>query len=318
MARPRILCMVDLDPYPDVRAFLEENADLVVVPADEAALPELIDGYDAYFGHIHVRVTREVIQNGTQLKAVASPTTGTDHIHIAACVDAGVEVVCIKHDLSLLETFTATAELAWGLLISCVRELPAAHGRATSGHWDRDLFTGHQLAGKTLGILGYGRLGKMVADYGNGFRMRVIANDIKKIESEGVESVDFETLLRESDVLSLHIHLTSETESIIGRDEIAKMKHGAVLINVSRGALVDEAALIEALEDGRLGGAGVDTITDEWSEDLANHPMIRYAANHRNLIVSPHIGGSTYESNHDARMFTVRKLIAYLDKQMSE
>ena len=312
MPRPRILCMVDLDPYPDVRELLEERAELTVVPADEARLPELIAGYDAYFGHIHVRVTREAIERADRLRAVASPTTGTDHIDLDACAQRRVEVVCIKTEYELLDTFTATAELAWGLLISAVRALPAAHGRATLGHWDRDLFTGRQLSGKTLGILGYGRLGKMVAEYGKAFRMRVTACDIKDFSAPGVEQVDFDTLLAESDVLSLHIHLTPDTEQIIGREEIARMRDGAVLVNVSRGALVDEAALIEALESGKLGGAGVDTITDEWSETLADHPMIRYAREHTNLIVSPHMGGSTWESNHDARMFTARKLLRYL------
>jgi D-3-phosphoglycerate dehydrogenase len=308
--------MVDLEPYPDVRAYLEQHAGLTIEPPDEKRLVELIPDYDAYFGHIHVRVARTVVERGApRLKAVASPTTGTDHIDLAACAEYGVEVVCIKTEYDLLRTFTATAELAWGLLISVMRELPAAHSRAVSGHWDRDLFTGHQLRGKTLGILGYGRLGTMVAEYGKAFQMRVIAHDVRPFEACGVESVDFDTLIHESDVLSLHIHLTPDTEQIIGRSEIARMKPGAVLINVSRGALVDEVALVEVLESGKLGGAGVDVITDEWSDDLANHPVIRYASNHCNLIVSPHIGGSTYETNRDARMFTVRKLVAFLDKQ---
>ncbi len=316
MSKPRILCMVDLEPYPDVRAYLEQHAGLTIEPPDENRLVELIPDYDAYFGHIHVRVARTVIERGApRLKAVASPTTGTDHIDLAACAEYGIEVVCIKTEYDLLRTFTATAELAWGLLISVMRELPAAHGRAISGHWDRDLFTGHQLRGKTLGILGYGRLGTMVAEYGKAFQMRVITHDIKPFEAYGVEPVDFDTLIHESDVLSLHIHLTPDTEQIIGRSEIARMKPGAVLINVSRGALVDEVALVEALESGQLGGAGVDVITDEWSDDLANHPVIRYAASYRNLIVSPHIGGSTYETNRDARMFTAQKLVAYLEKQ---
>ena len=316
MSKPRILCMVDLEPYPDVRAYLEQHAELAIEPPDERRLVELIPDYDAYFGHIHVRVTRSVIERGApRLKAVASPTTGTDHIDLAACAEYGVEIVCIKTEYDLLRTFTATAELAWGLLISVMRELPAAHGRAVSGHWDRDLFTGHQLRGKTLGILGYGRLGTMVAEYGKAFQMRVIANDIKPFRAEGVEPVDFDTLIRESDVLSLHIHLTPDTKRIIGRTEIARMKSGAVLINVSRGALVDEEALVDALEAGRLGGAGVDVITNEWSDDISHHPVIRYAESHRNLIVSPHIGGSTYESNHDARMFTARKLVVHLEQR---
>ena len=316
MSNPKILCMVDLDPYPDVKGPLEAAGEVTYLPPDQETLEREIPGYDALFAHLQTRVDRTVVERGSKLVAVATPTTGTDHIDVDACREHGVEVVCIKTEYDLLETFTATAELAWGLLIACMRELPSAVARAHAGHMDRDLFTGHQLSGKALGILGYGRLGHMVADYGKAFRMRVRACDIKTIDAPGVEQVGFETLLRESDALSLHIHLTRDTQGIIGRKQIARMKPGAVIINTARGALIDEDALVDALESGHLGGFGADTICDEWDERLSEHRLIRYAATHRNAVITPHMGGSTYESNRDARLFTAKKLAAYLTKRM--
>ena len=312
MNRYRILCMVDLTPYPEVKAFLDEVADVTYAEPDQDRLLDMIPGFDAYFGHFHIQVTREVIERGTALKAVASPTTGTDHIDIIAAKEHGVEVVCIKTEYELLDTFTATAELAWGLLISCLRKLPAAAGRAKNGHWDRDLFTGNQVSGKTLGILGYGRLGRMVGEYGKAFRMNVQACDLKEINAEGIRQVGFDELVSTSDVLSLHIHLTPETHHIINCDVFQKMKDGAVLINTSRGALIDEEAFVEALESGKVAAAGLDVIDGEWNENLREHPLIRYAAENDNLVIVPHIGGSTVESNRDARMFTARKLMRYL------
>ena len=151
----------------------------------------------------------------------------------------------------------------------------AAFDAAKAGHWARDEFRGHQLSGKTLGILGYGRLGRMAAEYGKAFRMRVLACDVRKVEpAEGVEIVDFERLLRESDVLSIHIHLTEENRGLINTGAFAMLKPGAVLINTSRGAIVDEQAFLEALLSGRLAGAGVDVIEGEWNENLADHPLI--------------------------------------------
>jgi phosphoglycerate dehydrogenase-like enzyme len=137
----------------------------------------------------------------------------------------------------------------------------------------------------------------MVADYGQAFRMRVLACDRKEIApAPGVEMVDFPTLLRESDVLSIHIHLTPENRGFLGREALSRMKPGAILLNTSRGAVLDEAALLDHLESGHLGGAGLDVIDGEWSKNLTAHRLIRYANLHENLVISPHTGGITYVS----------------------
>jgi D-3-phosphoglycerate dehydrogenase len=165
----------------------------------------------------------------------------------------------------------------------------------------------------TLGILGYGRLGRIVGQYGKAFRMRVLACDVRSVTpDEGVTMVDLDTLLRESDVLSIHIHLQGN-EGLIGRKEFAKMKSGAYLVNTSRGGIIDEAAFLEALESGKLAGAGVDVIHGEWDPNIGEHPLIRYARTHDNLIISPHIGGVTYESQDMTLRHTVMKLKRFLE-----
>jgi D-3-phosphoglycerate dehydrogenase len=198
-----------------------------------------------------------------------------------------------------------------------VRRLPWGFAAAQRGEWARDRFRGHQLRGMTLGILGYGRLGRILADYGQAFRMRVIACEQRPdvVMAPGVERVDFATLLRESDVLSIHIHLTPENTGLLNAAALARMKRGAYLINTSRGGIVDEPALLAALQSGHLGGAGLDVVDGEWRADLAEHPLIAYSRQHENLVISPHVGGITVESQGMAMTHTCTKLAAWLRAQ---
>jgi len=312
MTRPKVLCMADVSPFPDVLDALREIAAVECRGAERDVLLREIPAYDAYLASLHVRADAQVIAAAGRLRAIATPTTGLDHIDLDAARARGIEIISLKHDFEFLGQVTCTAELAWALLLACVRKLPAAFDAAKEGRWARDEFRGRQLSGKTFGILGYGRLGRIIAEYAEGFRMRVLACDVKDFEAEGVERVDKETLFRESDVVSIHVHLTPETEGLVGRPDFALMKPGAILLNTSRGAIVDEAALLEALESGRLAGAGLDVIHGEWSEGLADHPLIRYAREHDNLIISPHVGGVTFEAQAMTLRHTAEKLRDFL------
>ena len=307
--------MADVSECPDVLDSLAEVAEVVSLPADQSVLLERIFEFDAYLASLQVRVTREVLERAERLRVIATPSTGLDHIDVPFAESRKVVVLSLRHDTEFLDSITATAELAWALLLATVRRLPWAFDAAKAGHWARDEFRGHQLSGKVLGILGYGRLGRIVAGYGKAFRMRVIACDVRQVKpAEGVRLVDFDTLLCESDVISLHIHLTEENRGIINAEAFARMKHGAVLVNTSRGAIIDERAFLDALVSGQLAGAGVDVIEGEWDEDLSRHPLIRYANERQNLVISPHIGGVTYESQRMAYEHIVRKLADYLEQ----
>ena len=312
MSRGRVLNMSDLTPNPRALDCLDAVADVVSVDADQTRLVEMIPDFDAYFASLHVRANADVLNAGQRLQVIATSSTGTDHIDVKLAEEKGIEVISIKHDYDLLDRFTATAELTFGLLFACVRKIPFAFDAAKQGNWARVLFRGHQVAHKTFGIIGYGRLGKMSAQYARAFRMRVIAHDPVPFECEGVERVDLHTLLGESDIIALHVHLTDETRGMISWDEFDRMKDGVILINTSRGGLIDEEAFLSALESGKVGAAGLDLIHGEWRKDLYNHPLIRYTRTHDNLVITPHVGGATFETESQAIEYTAKKLADYL------
>jgi D-3-phosphoglycerate dehydrogenase len=305
--------MADIAACPDVLDPLKSLGEVETLPAEQALLQQRIAEFDAYLASLHVRADRDVLSRADRLRAIATPSTGTDHIDLTAAREHGVVVLSLKDDIEFLNQITATAELAWALLLATVRKLPQAFESAHRGIWARDLLRGQQLSGKTLGILGYGRLGRIVASYGRAFRMPVLACDRKEVpETEGVKEVTFDTLLRESDVISIHIHLDESNRKLINRQALSKMKPGSILINTSRGAIIDEPALLDALRNGPLAGAGVDVIDGEWEQHLENHPLIRYSRDNENLVITPHIGGVTFQSQRMAFAHTVEKLRNYL------
>jgi D-3-phosphoglycerate dehydrogenase / 2-oxoglutarate reductase len=309
----RILNMADFSIFPELLDPLRQLGEVVSLPPDRQTFCERIAEFDAYVASLHLQVDRAALQQAKRLRAIATPSTGTDHLDLDAMRERQIELISLKTDTEFLDQITATAEMAWCLLLAVVRRLPWAFDAARRGQWARDRFRGHQLAGKTLGILGYGRLGRIMAGYGQGFRMRVLACDVRDVSpAPQVELVSFDRLLAESDVLSIHVHLTDDNRGLIDAAALARMKPGAVLINTSRGAIVDETAMLAALESGRLLGAGVDVIDGEWRTDLDRHPMIVYANSHENLVISPHLGGVTHESQRLAYGRTVEKLAAYL------
>jgi len=274
-----------------------------------------IPEYDVYFASGYVQMNKEILDSAKQLKVIATPGTGTDHIDVAYAIEKNIDVLHIAKEIELLNGFTATAEQAWALLLSCIRKLPAAFDCAKNGYWARERFTGSQLYKKTLGIIGLGRLGAMMASFGNGFNMNVIGYDILEKNIKGVNQVSLNELLKLSDVITVHIHLTDENRDFISSELFHKMKKGVVLINTSRGAIIDEKALLENLESGHISAAGLDVINGEWNKNLYDHPLIKYAREHDNLVISPHIAGATVESIVGARVFLAKKLAAYIKQK---
>jgi len=312
----RILNMADISVCPGVFAPLAGIAEVVSIPPDQTQLIERISEFDGYFCSLYVRTDRRVIEAGRRLRVIVTPSTGRDHIDIEAAQEHGITILSLKEETAFLDSVTATAEMTWALMLAVIRRLPWAFEAAKRGIWARDGYRGHQISGKTLGILGYGRLGRIVAEYGKAFRMRVLACDVRTVSpAPGIEMVGFDRLLEESDVLSLHIHLSEQTRGLIDGGAFAKLKPGAILVNTSRGAIVDERALVAALESGRLAGAGLDVIDGEWNGNLRRHPLIEYANTHENLVISPHIGGVTVESQAMTLSFMVNKLKTHLERQ---
>lgn len=313
----RILNTLDLTGAPEAVAAIEEAGELVSLPPDRDLVLERIADFDIYFASAEVRVDTQFLDAATRLKLIGSPSTGTDHLDREEIREHGVACMDIATEYELINSFTATSELAFGLLLSLVRNIPAALLAARQGEWARERLSGFQINRKTLGVLGLGRLGRITARIGQGFGMRVIGHDIREVSVDGVENVTFDELLRQADVLSIHIHLTPSTDGLIGRAELAKMKRTAILLNTSRGRIVDEAALLAALQGKEIAGAGLDVIDGEWltQEELLRHPLIAYAREHENLLISPHIGGATTESIYGARVFMAQRIAEWIRGQ---
>jgi D-3-phosphoglycerate dehydrogenase / 2-oxoglutarate reductase len=310
-----MLNMADITASPRLFEPLEPCVEVVSMAPSHAALLKSIPRFDIYFASLHVCMNREVLERARRLRVIVTASTGLDHIDTDFAVERGITVLSLKADTRFLDSVTATAELTWALLLATVRRLPWAFAAVQQGRWARDEFRGRQLSGKTLGVLGYGRLGRMVAEFGKAFRMRVLAcNNTPVAAAPGIPLVSFERLLEESDVLSIHIHLTEQNRRLIDASALARMKPGAILINTSRGGIVDEAALLDALDSGHLGGAGLDVIDGEWQPDLRSHALIAYSRTHQNLVISPHIGGVALEAQRAVFEHTVAKLKHHLQE----
>ncbi len=264
-------------------------------------------------------IDKEVIDSAPQLKIIASPTTGLNHIDVAYAQSKGIAVISLQGETAFLKTVHATAELTLALMLSLVRKLPwNMMNVVRQRRWDRDSFKGFELEGKTLGIIGCGRLGSIVGGYGKAFGMRVIARDpnIQEITHAGFESVSLEELLAHSDIVSLHAPLNDSTKGMVSVHEFLTMKQGAWFINTARGELVNETALLNALTSGHLGGAALDVLADElaWGASKqifgngSSAALLDYAATHHNLIITSHIGGATFESMAKTENFIAEKV----------
>jgi len=312
----RLLNMIDLSDAPEALKILESSFEVTYSAPNQKLLRETIEHFDCFLTPLGVRSSAEVISRATRLKLIATPTTGTDHIDLSAAAAQGIAVFSLREDRELLNEITSTAELAWALLLAVVRRLPHAFESVKSGRWESAPHRGHQLSGKTLGVLGYGRLGQFVAEYGTAFRMAVLVCDNKSHSNlpSGIKQVGFEDLLRGSDVLSIHIHLTEENRNLFDQRAFQMIKPGTVLINTSRGAIIDEGALLDSLRNGRLAAAGVDVMCGEERADIANHPLVQYARSHHNLVISPHIGGVTFEPLALVCRRMAERIVAFMEK----
>jgi D-3-phosphoglycerate dehydrogenase len=308
--KPKILVTSETAHLPEVRAFLEKHARVTyAVGVSDGELRKLIRRQDAIITNLHQKIDRKILDAASELKVIATPSTGTDHIDINYAGSKGVEVLSIKRDYDLLRNITSTAEHAFLLMLACLRKLPFAFDAVKRGEWDSAAWRGRELSGRTLGILGYGRLGEIFSRYAKAFGMTVFACDpYKKISDSWVRQVDMDTLLRDSEIITIHVHLTPETRGMIGAKEFSRMRKGICLVNTSRGALLDEKAFLRALKSGKIACAGIDVLANELDGRTSSDPLVRYARGHANLIITPHIGGCTYDAQTKSFMHTVRKL----------
>jgi len=269
-------------------------------------LLEEIKGYDVLVVRSATKVTKDVIEAGRKLKIIARAGAGLDNIDVQAASARGIELINAPEAPTI-----AVAELVIGLMLSWARQLPRADASTKQGRWEKAQLMGSELRGKTLGIIGTGRIGRAVGYRAKAFLMNLLAFDVEQsaefAERTGARYVDLDELLRESDFVTLHIPLTPQTRHMIGRRELELMKPTAVLINTSRGEAVDEVALAEALRKGKIAGACLDVYECEPPKDS---PLLKLP----NIMLTPHIGASTAEAQREAALLIAGKIKGAIGK----
>ncbi|MDA9708857.1 2-hydroxyacid dehydrogenase [Alphaproteobacteria bacterium] len=284
-----------------------------IKPKRTLVLEEVKDA-DAYLASASIRIDKQFLNKASKLKVIGSPSTGVDHMDLDLIKEKKIKCFDISKEFKLINSFTATSELAFSLILALNRKIIPAIEDSKKGVWSREKFQGFQLHGKTLGIIGLGRLGKISARIGLGFGMKVIANDIKKINYKNIKMLSLEKIAKKSDIVSIHVHLNNLTKNLINQNFFNNMKKTSFIINTARGKIINEEDLIYSLKNKIIAGAGLDVIDGEWLSEKkrSNHKLIQYARNNNNLLITPHVGGSTKESIQNARIFMAKKVAKFL------
>jgi len=270
-----------------------ESFDGIEVTATGTPAPDglvgMIPDFDAIIVRSPTKVTAAVIEAGTKLRFIGRAGVGVDNIDVAAATRRGITVIN-----SPRSNIISTAEHTLAMMLALAREIPRAHASVTAGKWERDSFKGVELSGKTLGIVGLGRVGHEVAKRAVAFGMNVMACDPIITDADawgvGAKLVPLKALLKESDWITVHVPLEAKTRGLIGAREIAAMKVGVFVVNCARGGVVDEEALADALEAGKVTGVAFDVFEKE--PPSVQHRLFK----HPRSVFAPHLGGSTADA----------------------
>jgi len=305
--------------YYEILCYQPENIDRLCQYFDVRIIPTPDDDTPNHLKDINVVVAplgfywgREKIQASPALKVIASNTTGTPHIDVEYAEQRGIKVVSLKGQAEFLIHITPTAELTWALILGVVRRVPWAYLNVCEGKWDRRAFGAKAMLSRmVLGVVGLGRLGKMVARQALSFGMSVRYYDPSEQIREGrlEKAASLEELVAQSDIVTVHIPLERQNERLFDGHVFSRFKDGAYFINTSRGEIVDSQALLNALKNRKLAGAALDVLDGEFNRDFRDrateHPLVEYASSHENLLITPHIGGSTVDAWRMTEQFTI-------------
>ncbi len=303
---PRVLISDALSPAA-VAIFKERGVEVDFQPnlgKDKDKLAEIIGNYDGLAIRSATKVTDKILANATNLKVIGRAGIGVDNVDIPAATGKGVIVMNTPFGNSI-----TTAEHAVAMMFAIAREIPAADASTQAGKWEKNRFMGVEITGKTLGIIGCGNIGSIVADRALGLRMRVIAFDPfltpERAVDIGVEKVELEDLLARADFITLHTPMTAQTKNILSAENLAKTKKGVRIVNCARGGLVDEAALRAALDSGHVAGAAFDVFT---VEPATENPLF----GHPNVVCTPHLGAATTEAQENVALQVAEQMSDYL------
>lgn len=241
------------------------------------------------------KIDKNILDKFPSLTHLFSATTGLDHIEVDILNERGIKLVSLRGHDDFLKTIPSTAEHTWALLLALIRNIPAANEDVKLGNWNRDQFRGYQLKEKKIGIIGLGRTGKKVATYAQAFGMHIQYFDPYVNEQSFYKCSSLDELLSSSDIISLHVHLNEETHQLIGKQQISKIKKDSLLINTSRGNILDESAVADALTAKQIKGIATDVLSTELA-DIKLSPLWQAQQRKENIIITPHIGGATCDA----------------------
>ncbi len=304
MAAPKVLISDKLSPA-SIAIFKARGIEVDFKPGlKPAELREIIGQYDGLAVRSATKVTREVLDAAPRLKVVGRAGIGVDNVDVSSATARGVVVMNTPHGNAI-----TTAEHAIAMMFALARQLPEASASTKAGKWEKNRFMGVELTGKTLGLIGAGNIGSIVASRANGLQMKVIAFDPflseKRALEIGVEKVDLDALIARADIVTIHAPYTEQTRNILSRERLFALKKGARVINCARGGLLDEAALYDALKEGHLAGAALDVFETEPATDS---PLFTL----ENVVCTPHLGAATAEAQENVALQVAEQMSDFL------
>jgi len=256
-------------------------------------------------------INRSFLQKYPNLKSIVSPTTGLNHIDLKYTKNNNICVISLKNETEFLSSVKSTSEFTWCLILSLVRGVKEAFIDVENGNWNRNNFPGYILNGKTLGIVGFGRIGKQLSQIALGFGMKVLVYDIHNSSvSQNMKFVDLPFLLKNSNIITNNLSYNKSTIEFFDSQKFSQMIKKPYFINTARGEIVDENALICALKTGGISGAALDVIKNEHilnCKSRLHNPLIIYAKSNNNLIITPHLGGNSPEDMRKTELFIAKK-----------
>ena len=264
-------------------------------------------------------INRELLEISKNLEIIATPSTGTNHIDLDDANQLKIIIYSLKGS-EIVEKITASSEFTFALILATVRRIPLANDLVGLGHWREieNSLRSREMSELTLGIVGCGRIGSNLIKYSEPFNMKINVYDpyIKKTFDERVNvCTSLNELLNKSDIVTLCVHLNSETEGMIGHEEIKEMKKGSFFINTSRGEVVNEKALIDGLKSGKILAAGVDVVCNEHNLNKKDNELIKYSKTSNNLIITPHIAGLTIDSERKAQKAAYKACLKFFNME---
>lgn len=303
--QPKILVITPVRHIAGVPEILEATGQVTYMddPTPEQVIAA-IGEYDALFTNPNkskVFIGPEVIDAVKNLKVICTASTGTNHIDKPYAAEKGLPILALTEEREVINRISSTAELAFALTMAGLRHVVRSHNAVLTGEWDYTRYIGRQMNCLTIGVIGYGRLGTLYARYCQAFGSRVMVYDpYKTVDREGLEQAkDLSVLLRESDVIAIHVHVTAETLGMMNAACFAQMKKDVMLVNTSRGDIVNESDLVAFMRANPQVRVATDVLADEVRNRLAS-PLLQYAQQSEQVIITPHIGGMTREAQEIA------------------